>query len=226
VELPIQLRRNSNAKSAGEAGLRPQIARRFFPEAVVDLAERWFLNCYLAIVPDCGNWAGEPLDSYRKILDYARTTQTQTGLHVTAYLDRRHYPRGLKPSPDQIASLCALRARGPCCTSKDGSRHRWCWKMEPQLSAAALRTQLSLQDIARRLNPLLRGWIGYYGCYAPSALYPLLRYVDQTLVACARRKFKRFQRHTIPASQFLQRLAVQCRNLFVHWNMGITGSFA
>jgi hypothetical protein len=51
------------------------------------------------------NWAGEPLDSYQKILNYARTTRTQTGLKVTAYLDRRYYPCGLKPSPDQIASL-------------------------------------------------------------------------------------------------------------------------
>src|SRR5215467_13306267 len=40
------------------------------------------------------------------------------------------------------------------------------------------QTQLSLQDIACQLNPLLRGWIGYYGRYAPSALYPLLRYVN------------------------------------------------
>ena len=51
------------------------------------------------------NWAGEPLDSYQKILNYARTTKTQTGLRVTAYLDRRHYPCGLKPTSDQLASL-------------------------------------------------------------------------------------------------------------------------
>jgi hypothetical protein len=51
------------------------------------------------------NWAGEPLDSYQTILNDARTTKTQTGLTVTAYLDRRHYPCGIKPSPDQIASL-------------------------------------------------------------------------------------------------------------------------
>jgi len=51
------------------------------------------------------NWAGEPLDSYQKILYYARTTQTQTGLEVTAYLDRRYYACGLKPTADQIASL-------------------------------------------------------------------------------------------------------------------------
>lgn len=51
------------------------------------------------------NWAGEPLDSYQKILNYARTTTTQTGLTVTAHLDRRHYPIGLKPSPQELASL-------------------------------------------------------------------------------------------------------------------------
>jgi hypothetical protein len=51
------------------------------------------------------NWAGEPLDSYLKILNYARTTKTQTGLTVTAYLDRRNYPCGLKPTPQQLASL-------------------------------------------------------------------------------------------------------------------------
>lgn len=51
------------------------------------------------------NWAGEPLDSYQKILNYARTTTTRTGLTVTAYFDRRGYPTGAKPSPDELASL-------------------------------------------------------------------------------------------------------------------------
>jgi hypothetical protein len=88
------------------------------------------------------------------------------------------------------------------------------------------QTQLSLQDIARQLNPLLRGWIAYYGRYAPSALHPLLRYVNQTLVAWARRKFKRFQRHTTPASQFFVRLAQERVDLFVHWQIGKTGVFA
>jgi len=31
------------------------------------------------------------------------------------------------------------------------------------------KTQLSLQDLARQLNPLLRGWIDYYGRFAPVA---------------------------------------------------------
>lgn len=52
------------------------------------------------------NWAGEPLDSYEKILKFIRTTKTHTGLHVTAYLDRSHYQTGRTPHPDQ---LCQLR---------------------------------------------------------------------------------------------------------------------
>jgi len=71
------------------------------------------------------------------------------------------------------------------------------------------QTQLSLQDIAQKLNPLLRGWIEYYGRYAPSALYPLLRHVNQMLVAWAMRKFKCFKGHKVRTSQFLQRLATE-----------------
>jgi len=88
------------------------------------------------------------------------------------------------------------------------------------------QTQLSLEDIARRLNPLLRGWIEYYGRYAPSALYPLLRHVNQMLVAWVMRKFKRFTDHKIQASQFLQRLAAERPDLFVHWRLGMIGTFA
>ena len=88
------------------------------------------------------------------------------------------------------------------------------------------QTQLSMQDLAKQLNPLLRGWIEYYGRYAPSALYPVLRYVNQTLVAWAMRKFKRFKDHKIRASQFLQRLATEQKALFVHWYIGMTGVFA
>ena len=88
------------------------------------------------------------------------------------------------------------------------------------------RTELSLADIAHRINPLLRGWISYYGRYAPSALAPLLRYVNQTLLAWATRKFKRFKAHRIRASHFLQALSRLNANLFVHWRLGMTGTFA
>jgi RNA-directed DNA polymerase len=87
------------------------------------------------------------------------------------------------------------------------------------------QTQLALDALAQRLNPLLRGWIEYYGRYAPSALYPLLRYVNQTLLAWAMRKFKRFKAHKVRAGRFLQRLAAERPDLFVHWQFGMRGVF-
>ena len=63
------------------------------------------------------------------------------------------------------------------------------------------QTQLTLQDIARKLNPLLRGWIGYYGHYAPSALYPLLRHVNQRLRAWVNAEVQALQRPQDPGKR-------------------------
>lgn len=98
-------------------------------------------------------------------------------------------------------------------------------RLTPAVSPSALKS-MRAKEIAHRINPLLRGWINYYGRYAPSALAPLLRYVNQTLVAWARRKFKRFRGHKIRASCFLQKLVRRNANLFVHWQLGMTGTFA
>jgi RNA-directed DNA polymerase len=87
-------------------------------------------------------------------------------------------------------------------------------------------TYLSLADIAQKLNPLLRGWVGYYGRYAPSALYPLFRYVNLTLLAWAQRKFKRFRARKVRTARFLEGLARERADSFVHWRIGMIGAFA
>jgi RNA-directed DNA polymerase len=50
--------------------------------------------------------------------------------------------------------------------------------------------------------------------------------VNQMLLAWAMRKFKRFKAHKIRASRFLQKLAQEKAGLFVHWRLGMTGTFA
>ena len=51
------------------------------------------------------NWAGTPLDSYDTICNYIRTTTTQTGLTVKAYLDHKHYPTGVKIPDYEVKRL-------------------------------------------------------------------------------------------------------------------------
>lgn len=55
------------------------------------------------------NWAGEPLHSYEKILKFIRTTTTTTGLKVRAFLDRKDYPLGVKPSAARMREIRITR---------------------------------------------------------------------------------------------------------------------
>ena len=87
-------------------------------------------------------------------------------------------------------------------------------------------THLSLADIAQKLNPRLRGWIGYYGRYAPWRLEPMLRHVNLTLRRWVMRKFKRFAARKVAAARFLERLVKTRAKLFVHWRLGMIGAFA
>jgi len=88
------------------------------------------------------------------------------------------------------------------------------------------QTGLSLQDISRLHNPVLRGWLAYYGRFYPSALAPMFGHFNKTLIAWAMRKYKRFKGHKTRASMFLQRIAETQSGLFVHWQRGVKGTFA
>jgi RNA-directed DNA polymerase len=88
------------------------------------------------------------------------------------------------------------------------------------------RTQVTLDDIARELNPIIRGWIAYYGRYTRSALYPVVRYIDQTLAVWMKRKFKRFHHRLGRARDFLTKIASENPRLFMHWQLGASGGLS
>lgn len=90
----------------------------------------------------------------------------------------------------------------------------------------AQTTQLSLEDIAQKLNPLIQGWIGYYGRYSPWQLEPMLRHVNLTLRRWVVRKFKSYAGRKVAAARFLERLAKTRAGLFAHWRIGMIGAFA
>jgi hypothetical protein len=51
------------------------------------------------------NWRGKPLRSYRTIVQLIAATTTGTGLRVRAELDENKYPKGIKVSDAQLASV-------------------------------------------------------------------------------------------------------------------------
>ncbi|QJQ98531.1 maturase [Halomonas sp. PGE1] len=90
----------------------------------------------------------------------------------------------------------------------------------------AQKSHYSLEELARWLNPIVQGWIGYYGYYRRSALDPVFRHLNKALVRWARRKFKTLKRHKRRTVELFDRLSVRCPRLFAHWRFGSARAFA
>jgi RNA-directed DNA polymerase len=81
------------------------------------------------------------------------------------------------------------------------------------------RSNKSLDDLARMFNPVLRGWLNYYGSYYRSALHPTFRCPDDHLTRWAKQKYKRLRRHHRRARHWLQRIMRTQPGLFAHWQV-------
>jgi RNA-directed DNA polymerase len=74
----------------------------------------------------------------------------------------------------------------------------------------------NLVDIARQINPVVRGWMQYYGAFHRAALKPLLSRINSYLMRWLRSKYKRL-RPTKKATACWQRVTSQYPRLFAHW---------
>jgi hypothetical protein len=70
------------------------------------------------------NWAGEPLNSYAKLLDLMEATTTQEGLVVVATLTDQTYATGIKISDEQMATVNL---------EKDAMLPQWNYTIRPLL---------------------------------------------------------------------------------------------
>jgi RNA-directed DNA polymerase len=83
------------------------------------------------------------------------------------------------------------------------------------------RSDKAIEDLSRMFNPIIRGWLQYYGRYYRSALYPTMRELDRDLVLWAKRKYKKLRRHHRRATHWIARISRRAPVLFAHWRMGV-----
>jgi RNA-directed DNA polymerase len=79
-----------------------------------------------------------------------------------------------------------------------------------------LRTTADIAALAEWMNPVIRGWMNYYGKFYRTELDGLLRRINTYLVRWARRKFKRL-RSFKKAKRWWNGLLRRQPNLFAHW---------
>jgi RNA-directed DNA polymerase len=88
----------------------------------------------------------------------------------------------------------------------------------------------TLAEIAEQINPLLRGWIGSYGRFSPSARAALADDVNQKLKAWVMCKHSAFGSTKLApifsCESWLRKLARENADLFVHWQTFGTNAFA
>ena len=83
------------------------------------------------------------------------------------------------------------------------------------------RVSLTLNDLASKVNPVIRGWLAYYTAFYPSAVTPLCYRIDSHLVRWARRKYKRLRIGNRKARTWLQGVHSREPELFAHWRCNV-----
>lgn len=88
------------------------------------------------------------------------------------------------------------------------------------------RVDMSLDEIAKWLNPVISGWLNNYAVYHKSEMKKVCRYINLTLITWARKKYKPLRYSKTKACQLMERLSKEKPELFVHWKAGPGSAFA
>lgn len=84
-----------------------------------------------------------------------------------------------------------------------------------------MKAEKDIKDLSNMFNPVIQGWINYYGNFYKSEMYSALRHINKALIMWARKKYKKLARHKKRAEYFMGRIAKQNPRLFKHWELGI-----
>lgn len=79
------------------------------------------------------------------------------------------------------------------------------------------KTTMTIQDISRKYNPILRGWFNYYGAFSIHALKPINHQMNGNLLRWTQRKYKRFRRQKGAAYLWLKGISHDSPQLLANW---------
>jgi group II intron reverse transcriptase/maturase len=80
----------------------------------------------------------------------------------------------------------------------------------------------SIVGIAQFLNPMIRGWVHYYGKFRGYELSKVFQLLRKRLVKWARKRYKRYRTSLTKAYKWLDRVRKQFPYLFYHWEVGFS----
>ncbi|WP_232423148.1 group II intron maturase-specific domain-containing protein [Leptospira noguchii] len=82
-----------------------------------------------------------------------------------------------------------------------------------------LMTPKTIKDISRLYNPVLRGWLNYYGAFYKTEMRRVFEHFDRKVALWARRKYKKLRRLKRKSIYWLGKIARRESWLFTHWQI-------
>lgn len=82
-------------------------------------------------------------------------------------------------------------------------------------------TNKDIEDIAEIYNPVIRGWLNYYGKYGKKELAKVLESINSHLISWIMRKHKKYKGKFKRAKELLKKISDKNNNIFAHWKVGI-----
>jgi RNA-directed DNA polymerase len=182
---------------------------RYADDAVVHCVTERQAREVLAALAERLESVGLRLHPDKTKIVYCKDAKRRGSFEHTAFtfLGYTFQPRGAKGRDGKLF-LSFQPAVSPAALKKMSQQVRR-WRLH-------LRTRLDLDELAEQINPIVAGWMDYYGRFYRSQLYPLLQRINPYLMRWAGRKYKRLR----PYRRFTTWwLGVFDREpeLFAHW---------
>jgi RNA-directed DNA polymerase len=183
---------------------------RYADDAVVHCSTEWQARKVLAALSARMEEVGLRLHPDKTKIVYCRDSNRRGNHEVTSFtfLGYTFRPRISRNTGSGKVFTSFLPAVSPEALKEMGRRirelriHRW--------------TRTGLNDLAAKLNPIVAGWMQYYGKFTRSYLYPLLARINSYLMRWARNKYKRLRSYRRCKKWWLT-LIEREPNLFEHW---------
>ena len=123
------------------------------------------------------------------------------------FLGYEFRPRGAESRNGQLFTTFSP-AIGPDALKAKGQQVRE-WRIHKRVGS-------DLGELAAWINPIVRGWMNYYGRFNRSRLYRLLRRINTSIVRWARNKYRRLGSFK-KARRWWTGLVDRGPGLFAHW---------
>jgi group II intron reverse transcriptase/maturase len=88
------------------------------------------------------------------------------------------------------------------------------WKLQRSI-------ECEIEDIAKKYNPKIRGWMNYYGKFYPSKAKQTLNFINFCLCKWVKRKYKKRRGSWRKAWRWLNSICKRKPTLFYHWEIGV-----